>query len=442
MDEIEQDIRASIHQLIDRLYEHRRQQSQFVPGRSYIQYSGALFDEQEVKAILDSVLAGWFGLSKAAYKLEERLAKALGKNYGVVTNSGSSANLLAIAALKSKRLPSPLQPGDEVITATSAFPTTVNPIIQTGLVPVFVDVQMGNYSIDTDVIEEAVSPRTRALFFAHTAGNPPDMTVVMDVVRRHNLFLIEDCCDAFGGTFGRELLGSFGDMATLSMYPAHHITMGEGGLVATRDEELSRIVRSFRDWGRDCYCQGKASLLKRGTCGKRFDYWLDGVDAIVDHKYVYSEMGYNLKPIEFQCAMGLVQVERLPLFLERRQHNFEQLFRFFQAYEEYFYLPRWHPEAKPSWFAFMLTVRPGAPFDRAQIVEWFEDHKIQTRNLFAGNVLRHPAYRDVNCRVVGSLANSDLIITNTFFLGIYPGISDEMMAYILEVAEEFLRGFG
>ena len=413
-------------------------QKGFVPGTTVVQYAGAVYDTEEVMAVFQTVLNGWFGLGAKGAEFEKEAARILGKEYGIVTNSGSSANLLAITSLKSLRRDRPLEDGDEVIVPAASFPTTVNPIIQNRLIPVFIDVEIGTYNLGLDQLQEAISPRTRAVCFSHTLGNAPPMDELSEIVADHGLVLVEDCCDALGGKYDGKSFGSFGEIATVSFYPAHHLTMGEGGLVAVNTEQMVRIIRSLRDWGRDCYCVGKASLLRDGTCGKRFSSWLEGLDAIVDHKYVYSEIGYNLKPLELQCAMGLVQLTRLPEFVERRKANFRCLYNFFVEYDDFFHLPRWGKRVDPSWFAFPLTVRESAPFSRSDIVGWFEDHRIQTRNLFAGNLLRHPAYQQVKHRVVGDLRNADLILTNTFFLGVYPGITDEMMDYVLSCAKEYL----
>ena len=412
--------------------------AEFIPGKTTIQYSGAVYSAEEVMAIFETVLSGWFGVGAKGLKFEKEAAQVLGKQYGVVTNSGSSANLLAISSLKSLRRENRLEDGDEVIVPAATFPTTVNPIVQNQLIPVFVDVEIGKYNFNLDQLEDAISPKTRAVFFAHTLGNPPDMDRLSEIVTRYNLILLEDCCDALGSKYDEKPLGSFGEFATVSFYPAHQLTMGEGGLVAMNTEQMQRIVRSLRDWGRDCYCVGKASMLPDGTCGKRFSRWLNGIGAVVDHKYVYSEIGYNLKPLELQCAMGLVQLRRLPEFIQRRKANFDRLYQFFAGYDGFFYLPHWEKKADPAWFAFPLTVKESAPFTRNEIVRWFENRRIQTRNLFAGNLLRHPAYRAIKCRVVSDLKNADLILTNTFFLGVYPGITDEMMDFVLRSAEEFL----
>ena len=411
----------------------------FMPGKSRIKYAGPVYNEKEIIAMVDSILDGWFGENIAVKKLEEEIALKLGKKFAVLTNSGSSASLLAVASLKSFRNPRKLNDGDEIITTATTFPTTLNPIIQHNLVPVFVDVELGSYNINLDVLEKAVSPKTKALMFAHTLGNPVNMDRVMKIAREHNLFVIEDCCDALGAKFDNKPVGSFGDLTTLSMHCAHHITMGEGGALGIKDPDLEIIVRSLRDWGRDCRCRGTECLLKEGHCGHRLKWKLEGLPGDFDHRYIYSEIGYNLKPLEFQAAMGLVQIERLPDFIKRRRTNFERLYKAFSEWQEFFILPRWDKRANPSWFAFPLTIKQGAPFTRAEITQWFENHLIPTRNLFAGNALRQPAYKGIRHRIAGNLKNSDEALQKTFFLGVYPGINDKMMDYIIETADKFIK---
>jgi CDP-6-deoxy-D-xylo-4-hexulose-3-dehydrase len=410
----------------------------FIPGKDFIQYAGAKFDHNEINSAIEVLLDGWFGLNQKGKEFESVFPSYLGKAKGVLVNSGSSANLIAISALKSDKFSEKLQDDDEIITCASSFPTTVNPIIMNKLTPVFVDAVMGNYNINVDMLEKAISPKTRAICFAHTLGNPVDMEIVTQIAEKYNLIVIEDCCDALGSSFDGKKIGSFGRMATSSFYPAHHITIGEGGFVSVNDDNDLMILQALRDWGRSCFCSGKNSQLKDGQCGKRFSKWLDGLDVIVDHKYVYSEIGYNLKPLELQAAIGIEQLNRLPDFENRRKKNFTTLYSFFAEYEEYFYLPEAHPLSDPCWFSFPLTVKNSAPFSRSEIVNYMEKRKIQTRNLFAGNLLRHPAYKNIKCRVVGDTNVSDMILTNTFFLGVYPGITQEMMDYIISSLKSFL----
>ncbi len=431
-----QEIATKIKELVGQYFSVKEET--FIPGDSYVQYAGAVYDENEIRSAIDVLLKGWFGLSVKGKKFEAEFPKYFGKTRGVLVNSGSSANLLAVSALRSKNFSEPLQPGDEVISCAVSFPTTINPIINNHLVPVFVDNEIGTYNIDVNLLEKALSPKTKAIFFAHTLGNPANMEVIQQFVKQHNLILLEDCCDALGASFDGQPLGSFGRMATSSFYPAHHMTMGEGGFVSVNSKEDFLILQSLRDWGRACYCSGAASLTKNGVCNNRFAKWLDDIDVIVDHKYVYSEIGYNLKPLELQAAIGLEQLNKLPYFEKQRRENFAVLYNFFANYEEFFVLPRSYKLADPCWFSFPLTINEDAPFTRAEIVNFLEDHRIQTRNLFAGNLLRHPAYKGINCRVVGSTEVADLILTNTFMIGVYPGITEEMRDFILKTCKKFL----
>lgn len=410
----------------------------FVPGRTVVKYSEPYFDGREVSAAVEVMLDGWMGLSALGRELEERMPRVFGKGKGILTNSGSSANLLAISALRSPNSSVKLEAGDEVITTACCFPTTLNPIIQTGLKPVFVDIEEGSYTIDLGAIEASVGPRTKVLFFAHTLGNVADMIRLTEICRRHGLTLVEDCCDAIGGRFQGEPVGSFGSMATLSMYPSHHITIGEGGFVACSDE-FHGILLSLRDWGRACTCHGPSTTYERGACGKRFSKWLDGVDEVVDHRYVFSEMGYNLKPMELQAAMGLVQLDKLGEILLKRRRNFEQYYGRLKRYGNLFVLPRTIPGAEPSWFSFPLTVREGAGFTRTEIVGHLERSLVQTRTLFAGNILRHPGYSKLNARVIGDLRQTDRVLSGTFFVGIHAGLSGEMVNYVCDRFDEFIE---
>lgn len=438
---IKQQIKFKVEKLIDLFIEQQKKQKKFIPGKSLVQYAGAIFDQKELLAILKTLSGGWFGLSAQAELFEQKFSPWLGCQYGHVVNSGSSANLLALAALKSRNSPIRLKDNDEIITAACGFPTTINPIIQNGLKPVFVDIEIGSYNADLNLIEKAVSKRTKGLILAHTLGVPLNLNRVLEIVKKHHLFLIEDCCDALGAKFNQKVVGSLSTLATTSFYPAHHITLGEGGFVATNNKTLARIVRSLRDWGRDCYCQGRVSLTAHGACNRRFSQWLKDIPEKVDHKYIYGEIGYNLRPLELQCAMGLIQLQRLPKFIQRRKDNFNFYYRIFKKWQDFFYLPTWHKKAEPSWFAFPLTVKPTAPFKRSDIVHWLEKNHIQTRPIFAGNILRHPAYINLNCRTSNSLANSDLVCTNSFFIGVYPGITNQMRDYVVEKINEFLKKY-
>jgi len=350
--------------------------------------------------------------------------------YCSLVNSGSSADLLALTALTSPKLGERrLQPGDEVITVAAGFPSTVSPILQNQLVPVFLDVTLPTYNIDVSQLESALSPRTRAIMVAHTLGNPFDLDAVMNFANKHHLWVIEDNCDATGSLYRDKKTGTFGHLATVSFYPAHHLTMGEGGAVLTNDGQLKRIVESFRDWGRDCHCDPG----KDNTCGKRFGWQLGDLPFGYDHKYTYFHIGYNLKMTDMQAAVGCAQLDKLDEFVTRRQQNFQFLHENLKNLEDFFVLPEATPKSEPSWFGFLLAVRPNSPFSRHQFVQYLEKHKIGTRLLFAGNLLRQPAYKNISCRVVGNLENSDFIMDNAFWVGVFPGISQEMLNYMVEI---------
>lgn len=400
-----------------------------------VRYAGRVFDEKELVALVDSSLDFWLTEGRYAESFSEKIADFLGVDNVILTNSGSSSNLLALSALTSKKLGKKrLVPGDEVITVAAGFPATVTPILQNGLIPVFVDVSLPTYNIDVEALKKAVSPKTRAIFIAHTLGNPFDLDAVMKVVKEHDLWLIEDNCDAFGSRYKGKYTGTFGHIATISFYPAHHITTGEGGAVVTNNEQLAQIVRSFRDWGRDCYCGGG----ENNTCGKRFTQQFGTLPAGYDHKYVYSEIGYNLKMTDMQAAIGSAQMDKLEMFGNRRRENFKRYQKIFSAYEKYFILTEATPGAEPSWFTYVLSVRENAPFTRNELVTFLNERRIETRNIFAGNILRQPAFVDRPCRVEGKLPVTDFIMNNTFFLGTFPGMTEEMFAYVEDCVAEFM----
>ena len=357
----------------------------------------------------------------------------------MLVNSGSSANLLALAALTSPTLGErQLRPGDEIITTATSFPTTVNPIIQNGLVPVFLDVEpleKGTYNIDTRFLEEALSPRTRGVMVAHTLGNPFDLDAVTAFVKQHNLYLIEDTCDALGAQYRDRTVGTFGHLATVSFYPAHHITMGEGGAVLTSSPALKKLVESFRDWGRDCWCGPGES----NTCGKRFDWQLGELPHGYDHKYIYSHIGYNLKATDLQAAVGVAQLKKLPQFIEIRRRNFQLLKDGLHRWEKFLIMPEATPHSNPSWFGFPLTIREDAPFTRQQFIQHLEDHQVRTRLLFGGNILRQPAFSTIERRVVGDLAQADRVMNSTFWIGVYPGITPEMIQYVFDVFDAWMK---
>jgi CDP-6-deoxy-D-xylo-4-hexulose-3-dehydrase len=382
-----------------------------------------------MQSLVDSALDFWLTTGRFAAQFERAFARFLGVRTATLVNSGSSANLLAITALTSPKLGDrQLRPGDEVITVAAGFPTTVNPIIQNGLVPVFVDVDIPTYNVDAGLLEEALSSRTRAIMLAHTLGNPFNLTAVTNFARRHDLRLIEDCCDAVGSTYKGANVGTFGDLATVSFYPAHHITMGEGGCVLTETPLLKTIVESFRDWGRDCWCDPG----KQNTCGKRFNWQLGELPCGYDHKYTYSHIGYNLKMTDMQAAVGVAQLKKLPAFIEKRNANFRALHERLRDLDEFFILPEPTPGSDPSWFGFPLAVRPDGPLTRNAVIEYLDHRKIGTRLLFAGNLVRQPAYKDVRYRVAGKLDNTDFVMNQVFWIGVYPGITAEMLDYLAE----------
>lgn len=431
-----EELRAHILTLVGEFHAAQWPTQPFVPGVTPIPYAGRVFDASEVVRLVDSALDFWLTTGRFAEQFERELAGWFGVRHASLCNSGSSANLLALSALTSPKVGERrLRPGDEVITMAAGFPTTVNPIIQCGAIPVFVDADLATYGIDVRRLEEAIGPKTRVIFAAHTLGNPFDLDAVRAVARRHDLWLIEDNCDALGSTYKGRLTGTFGDLATVSFYPAHHITMGEGGCVVTNSPALKTVVESFRDWGRDCWC----APGKDNTCGKRFDWQLGQLPHGYDHKYVYSHIGYNLKLTDMQAAVGLAQLRKLPAFIEARRRNWQAFADGLRPYEEHLILPRPTPGSQPSWFGFLLTIRPEAPFRRSDLIQHLESRKIATRLLFGGNILRQPAYQDVQHRIVGDLASSDLIMNQSFWIGVYPGLTDAMIGYVLETFHGFFR---
>jgi CDP-4-dehydro-6-deoxyglucose reductase, E1 len=425
-----QELRGKILRLVAEYYDGAFAPQPFLPGQTPVPVCGRVFDARELQLLVDSALEFWLTSGRFASQFEKELARYLGIRSAILVNSGSSANLLALSCLTSPKLGDRrLRPGDEVITAAAGFPTTVNAIVQNGLIPVFVDIQVPTYNIDVTRLEEAVSGRTRAVMLAHTLGNPFDISAVQDFVERHNLWLIEDCCDAMGSTYNGRKVGTFGHLATTSFYAAHHITTGEGGCVFTDHPLLKTLVESFRDWGRDCWCEtGKAN-----TCGKRFEWQLGGLPCGYDHKYIYSHIGYNLKMTDMQAAIGIMQMEKLPQFVESRKGNFRALREGLRHLQEFFILPDATPGSDPSWFGFPIAVRRGAPFSRADVVRYLESVQIATRHLFGGNLVRQPAYRDVPYRIAGMLDNTDFVMDQLFWIGLYPGITPPMLEYMLEM---------
>lgn len=432
------ELRAQILELTARYAELAHAPKPFVAGQSPVPVSGRVYGANDMKALVDSALDFWLTTGRFNDMFEKRLAKFLGV-YNVLTcNSGSSANLLAATSLTSHLLGErALKPGDEVITCATGFPTTVNPLIQNGLIPVFVDVDIPTYNIRPDLIEAAVTPKTRAIMVAHALGNPFDLDTVMAVAKKHNLMVVEDCCDALGATYNGKLVGTFGDVGTVSFYPAHHITMGEGGAVFTNSATMKRILESVRDWGRDCWCNPGCD----NTCKKRFGWQLGDLPFGYDHKYTYSHIGYNLKITDMQAAVGHAQLDRLEDFIARRRANFAYMKKVLKAHEDIFILPEATPKSEPSWFGFPISMREGAPFGRDDLIKFLNEKKVGTRLLFGGNLIRQPYMKNQNYRVHGDLTNSDMVMRDTFWLGVYPALGAAEIDYIAAMVAEFRASF-
>jgi CDP-6-deoxy-D-xylo-4-hexulose-3-dehydrase len=431
------DTRNEILELVGRYYRERHAPQPFDAERDPVRYAGRVFGEEELRSLVDSSLDFYLTASRYTEEFEAGIADYLGLSDALFVNSGSSANLVALTTLTSPKLGDRrLLPGDEVITVAAGFPNTVAPIVQNGLVPVFVDISLGDYNAVPDELRAAVGPRTRAIMLAHTLGVPFDLDTVMDLVQKHDLWFVEDNCDALGSRYRDRLTGTFGHLGTSSFYPAHHITTGEGGMVVTNDEELARIARSIRDWGRDCYCAGG----ENNTCGKRFSQQFGSLPYGYDHKYVYSHLGYNLKATDMQAAIGCAQLPRLEDFGAARRRNHATLLRALRPYEDRLILPATAPHTDPSWFCFVITVREDAGFTRNQLTAFLEANRIETRSLFSGNLLRHPAFENIERRVIGDLATTDLVTNNSFFVGVFPGIDDARMDHMIRTFERFLAG--
>ena len=417
-------------------------------GKDMVNYAGPFFDHEEIVAAAGTLLDGWLVMGKDCLRFETKFPKYFGKDHGVITNSGSSANLLMMAALKSKRGYN-FPPGTKVLMPIAGFPTTLNPTLQMGFIPVFVDIEYETLNLDLTLAEALIKKHDiKVITFAHVLGNSPDMDQLMDLVNRYNLVLLEDCCDALGSTYDGKAIGSHGHMASCSFYPAHTITMGEGGFVSCNDKNTETIVRSLREWGRGCYCVGpEANKLKCGTCKERFKEWLPSLPGeIFDHKYVYDEIGYNLKPIELQGSMGLKQLDKLPEIIRLRKRNYKLLFDIYEKYEKFFVLPRARAKCDPAWFAFPLTIRKDAPFKRADIIDFLEDAKIQTRPYFAGNIMLQPAYKDLNLimnddEIKNNYPVATHVTTHTFFHGTSPVITEEQIAYIGTIVDQFMSKY-
>ena len=432
-----QELREQIASLVRQYYGAQFANRIFDPESDLVHFAGRVFDADELTRLVDSSLDFFLTANRYAEKFETDFSEYLGMSDVLLVNSGSSANLVALSTLTSPKLGARrLKPGDEVVTLAAGFPTTVGPIVQTNLVPVFVDVNLGDYNAIPDQLREAIGPRTRAIMMAHTLGVPFNLDVVSELAKQHDLWVIEDNCDALGSRYRGRLTGTFGHLSTFSFYPAHHITMGEGGCVATNDELLGRIARSYRDWGRDCYCAGG----ENNTCGTRFSQQFGLLPPGYDHKYVYSHIGYNLKVTDMQAAIGCAQLDKLEGFIARRRANFDWLTQALTPYADRLLLPTALAHSEPSWFGFVITVREGAGFTRAEIVRFLEANRIETRSLFAGNLLRHPAFQSIAHRVVRDLTNTDTVMNQTFFVGVYPGLDAVQLEYMAAVFARFMGG--
>ncbi|WXG40380.1 MAG: lipopolysaccharide biosynthesis protein RfbH [Candidatus Freyarchaeum deiterrae] len=420
-----------LFKLLELIFEERKEE--FVPGETTIHYAWAVYDHHEIFAALKSLLSGWFGIGKYAAEFEKQFLKFLGTKYCVLVNSGSSANLLAVESLD-------IPKGAEAITPATTFPTTLNPLIQKGIRPVLMDINPTTYNINASELKNAFSKEVKLIMLPHTLGNPNEMDYIMDFAEEHDLYVIEDACDALGSRYNGKYVSTFGDVGTFSFYPAHHITMGEGGAIVTNNEEISLTVRSLRDWGRACVCPVcKISLDPNANCPLRFsksplpDY---------DKRFTYINIGYNLKPLDLQAAIGLQQLQRLPSFIQKRKENFHKLYNELLEFEDYLILPEALPKSDPCWFTFPITVKDDAPFVRKDIVNFLEKYHIDTRPIFSGNILKQPAYQGIDCRVVGELKNADRVMTSSFFVGVHPGLTEDMLNYMVNTFEEFLRKVG
>ena len=424
--------------IIKNYYLENHKRSVFIPGVTPVKVSGRVFDEREIAKAVEASLEFWLTEGHFAEEFCKKFAKFLGVRYATLTNSGSSANLAAFSALTSQKLGKRrIKRGDEIITVACSFPTTINPVIQFGAVPVFIDIDLSTRNAIAEMIEKAVNKKTKAIMMAHTLGNPFDVDEVLRVAKKYNLWVIEDSCDALGSKYNGKYVGSFGDLATFSFYPAHQITMGEGGAVVTNNPDLYVLVNSFCEWGRDCWCR----TGQDNRCGRRFGYKLGKLPYGYDHKYTYSHIGYNLKAGDIQAAIGLAQLEKLPQFIKTRKENFNFLYNKLKRYENFFSMPSWDRRTEPSWFGFMLVVNSTAPFSRLEIVNFLQANKVETRSLFAGNLLKHPAYLKIKHRTVGNLKNSDMIMNSGFWIGVYPGNDRQKLKYVVSKFEEFLAKY-
>jgi len=421
----------TLFNIIEKIFEEKREE--FIPGRDIIHYAWAIYDHNEIFEVLKSLLSGWLAIGKDATEFEKQFSTFLKIKHCLLVNSGSSANLLAVESLKLPKMA-------EVVTPATTFPTTLSPIIQKGLKPVFLDIDPTTYNIDASKLKDGLSKDTRLLMLPHMLGNPNEMDTIMDFAEDHDLYVIEDVCDALGSCYDGKYVSTFGDLGTFSFYPAHHMTMGGGGAVVTNNGELSLIARSFRDWGRACVCPVcNMTVDPNAYCPLRF---AEDLIQNYDRRYIYINIGYNLKPLDLQAAFGLQQLKRLPLFIETRKRNFERLYEELSRFEKYFILPESLPKADPCWFAFPLMVKEKSPFKRTHIVQFLEKNHIMTRPLFAGNILQQPAYANISCRVVGNLENTNRAMSSSFFIGVHPGIDEPRLTYMIDVFERFIRKFG
>ncbi|MFT3902308.1 MAG: lipopolysaccharide biosynthesis protein RfbH [Niabella sp.] len=430
------ELRKEIIQKTKEYYHAQFANKQFVPGSTPVNYAGRVFDEQELVNAVDASLDFYLTESRFSADFAEKIADFLGIKNVLLTNSGSSANLLAFSALTSEKLGERrLKSGDEVIAVAAGFPATVTPILQYGLIPVYIDIDIPTYNVNIAMLEKAISDKTRCIFLAHTLGNPYNLDAIMEIANKYNLWVIEDNCDAFGSKYKGKYTGTFGHLSTISFYPAHHITTGEGGAICTNDPQLANLVRAFRDWGRDCYCMGG----ENNTCGKRFSQQFGCLPFGYDHKYVYSEIGFNLKMTDIQAAIGSAQMDKLTSFCNKRRENFKTWATIFARYPEYFTLPVATEGADPAWFAFIVTVKKEAPFGRDELTRYFAQNKVETRNLFAGNMVKQPAFVNRPQRIADHLDNTDFVMNNTFFLGTYPGLAEGMFTYAASVLDTFIK---
>jgi len=426
----------NLNEMIEKLANFNDQNIQeFIPGETHIPVSGKVYGSPELKNALTAVMNFWLTEGEFSAEFSSKLKQFIGSRSIALCNSGSSANLLAISSITNKKIPDHLEQGDEVITSAVGFPTTVSPILQNNLRPVFIDIELGTYNVIAERIESAISSKTKAICIAHTLGNPFNLQIVTDIAKKYNLFLIEDTCDALGATYSDKKVGTFGELATLSFYPAHHITTGEGGAVLINKLIFKPVIESLRDWGRDCWCATGFD----NTCKKRFDWKFENLPFGYDHKYTYSNLGYNLKIGDIHSAIGLAQLERLELFVESRRANWEYLHTGLKKFEDFLILPSATPNSNPSWFGFAITIKKSAPFERVELINYLDTHKIGTRLLFGGNLTRQPAFSKTNFRIHGDLSNSDYVTENTFWIGVWPGLTESHLEYMVGKISEFIR---